>query len=317
MKRKRRLLNKEEKAQVMLSICNVDIRDLLSYVKDTVSGEKHLVVSVARQEFWKCLQISETLVSELLRTLASLFGLLYKNCDKGKDKYMKFQLEWHQCCSVFLLPPGKNLSDVGIDSKKKVELAHFQQRWIGYCDGSCADKHTRDAVMISVCSAVYNYLLKRVSQVQQSLLMEPTSSGILKGDVDSVYYRFCGAALASMLHARYNKRQSCKNDQRETINQEIEVLRCIQCTDKDHIPGELKYRDRGHMYFPSKDFLTVLRGIDSCVMENANESTLRKYGPDMIDVAVKQVEATQKFQCQFKSLVTNCVCWKRMILLMY
>ncbi|XP_064398964.1 uncharacterized protein LOC135345473 [Halichondria panicea] len=265
----------------MLSICNVDIRDLLSYVKDTVSGEKHLVVSVARQEFWKCLQTSETLVSELLRTLASLFGLLYKNCDKGKDKYMKFQLEWHQCCSVFLLPPGKNLSDVGIDSKKKVELAHFQQRWIGYCDGSCADKHTRDAVMISVCSAVYNYLLKRVSQVQQSLLMEPTSSGILKGDVDSVYYRFCGAALASML-------QSCKNDQRETINQEIEVLRCIQCTDKDHIPGKLKYRDRGHMYFPSKDFLTVLRGIDSCVMENANESTLRKYGPDMIDVAVKQ-----------------------------
>ncbi len=85
------------------------------------------------------------------------------------------------------------------------------------------------------------------------------------------------------------------------------MLRCIQCTDKDHIPGELKYRDRGHMYFPSKDFLTVLRGIDSCVMENANESTLRKYGPDMIDVAVKQVEATQKFQCQFKSLVTNCL----------
>ncbi len=27
----------------------------------------------------------------------------------------------------------------------------------------------------------------------------------------------------------------------------------------------------------------------------------------MIDVAVKQVEATQKFQCQFKSLVTNCL----------
>ncbi len=93
VKRKRRLLNKEEKAQVMLSICNVDIRDLLSYVKDTVSGEKHLVESVARQEFWKCLQISETLVSELLRTLASLFGLLYKNCDKGFNANLNLWLQ--------------------------------------------------------------------------------------------------------------------------------------------------------------------------------------------------------------------------------
>ena len=250
------------------------------------------------------------MVIELLRTLASLFALLYKACDKGKDKYMKFQLEWYQCCSVFLLPPGKGLSDVGVDPKKKVELAHIQQRWVGYCEGSCAEKHIRDAVMISICSAVYNYLLKRVSQVQQSLL-KPTSSGAFihqdTQDADSVYYRFCGAALANMLHARYNERQTCKEDQRETIDQEIRVLKCIQCTDKGHIPEELKYRDRGHMYFPSKDFLTFLRGLDGCVMANANESTLRKYGPDMIDVAVKQIEATQEFQHQFKTLITNCL----------
>ena len=58
------------------------------------------------------------MVTELLRTLAGLFASLYKSCDKGKDKYMKFQLEWHQCCSVFLLPPDKSLSDVGVDPKK-------------------------------------------------------------------------------------------------------------------------------------------------------------------------------------------------------
>ena len=32
-----------------------------------------------------------------------------------------------------------------------------------------------------------------------------------------------------------------------------------------------------------------LRGLDSYVMENANECTLNKYGPEMIDVAVKQL----------------------------
>lgn len=87
------------------------------------------------------------------------------------------------------------------------------------------------------------------------------------------------------------------------------MLKCIQCTDKSHILEELKNRDRGYMYFPSKDFLSFLRGLDNCVMENANDSTF-KYGPEMIDVAVKQVEATQEFQQQFRSLITNCLLQK-------
>ena len=113
-----------------------------------------------------------------------------------------------------------------------------------------------------------------------------------------------------MLHVRYDKRRSCKQEQKETLEQEIQVLKCIQCTDKSHIPEELKYRDRGYMYFPSKDFLSFLRGLDNCVMENANDSTFKKYGPEMIDVAVKQMEATQEFQQQFKSLITNCLLQK-------
>ena len=109
-KRKRKTLNKEEKVQVMLSICDVGVDDVLSYVRETVSNEKHIIESSAKKEFWTCLQSSEHRVIELLHTLASLVALLYKACDKGKDKYMKFQLEWYQCCSVFLLPPGKSLS---------------------------------------------------------------------------------------------------------------------------------------------------------------------------------------------------------------
>jgi hypothetical protein len=35
------MLNKEEKAEVMLSICDVNLDDVLSYVKDTLSNERH------------------------------------------------------------------------------------------------------------------------------------------------------------------------------------------------------------------------------------------------------------------------------------
>ena len=101
-KRKRKMLNKEEKSRVMLFICDVNLDDVLSYVKE---AERHITENSARTEFWTCLQSSQQMVTELLRTLASLFATLYKSCDKGKDKYMTFQLEWHQRCSVFLLPP--------------------------------------------------------------------------------------------------------------------------------------------------------------------------------------------------------------------
>ena len=238
-------------------------------------------------------------MTELLRTLASLLASLYKSCDKGKDKYMKFQLEWHQCCSVFLLPPDKCLTDVGVNPEKNVDLAHLQQRWIGYYEGKSVEKDVRDAIIVSVCSAVYNYFLKRVTKVQH-----------VSQDIESIYYRFCGAALANMLHTRYDKRRSCKQEQKEGVEHEILVLKCIQCTDKSHIPEELKYRDWGFMYFPSIEFLSFLRGLDSCVMESAHESTFKKYGPEMTEVAVKQLEATQELQQQFKSLITSCLLQK-------
>lgn len=109
-KRKRKMLNKEEKAQVMLSICDVNLDDVLSHVKEAVSNETHIAENSAQNDFWTCLQSSgKQLVTELLRTLSSLFTSLYKSCDKGKDKYKKFQLEWHQCCGVFLLPADRAL----------------------------------------------------------------------------------------------------------------------------------------------------------------------------------------------------------------
>ena len=215
---------------------------------------------------------------------------------------MRFQLEWHQRCSVFLLPPDKGLSDVGVDPKKNVDFAQLQ-RWIGYCEGKSVNKQVRNAVMISVCSTVYKYFLKRVSKVQESTLKPSSSTRVISQDSDSVYYRFCGAAVTAMLHARYKKRRSCKQDQKETLRKEINVLKCIQCTDKSHTPEELKYRDRGHMYFPSVEFLSFFER--TCVMENANECTFRQYGPEMIDVALKQIEASQEFQKQFKTLVAN------------
>ena len=303
-KKRRLTLNKEEKARVLLSIHDVTVENVVLHVDKTLTNARHILDNKARQDLWKSLHSSKQIITELLKSLVNLFAALYKHCDKGKDKYLRFQLEWHRCCSFFLLPSGASLSDAAANPPKEVNLICVQQQWAGYCEGLSVEKSVRDAIMVSLCSAVHDYLLRRVCDVQKSLLT-PESSVSVSSDIESVYYRFCGAAIASMLHSRYTKCQTCKNEQKIGLDQEILVLKSVQCVDKSHVPEELQYRDRGHMYFPSKKFLTFLSRLDRCVMENANDSAFKKYGPDIIKVAVKKLETAQEFQQQFKSLITT------------
>ncbi len=44
--------------------------------------------------------------------LGETFVQIYKSCDQGKEKFMKFQLEWHKMCSIFLLPSSTAVSVV-------------------------------------------------------------------------------------------------------------------------------------------------------------------------------------------------------------
>ncbi len=64
----------------------------------------------------------------------------------------------------------------------------------------------------------------------------------------------------------------------------IVVLRAIKCDDKSHIPSELKYRDRGFMYFPCAEFISFLRELDTSVIENANDHNLKRYGRQLVEV---------------------------------
>lgn len=75
----------------------------------------------------------------------------------------------------------------------------------GCSTGGLVGSDIRCSVMISLCNAVYKYFLNLVSSMQQSLLDSTSKSTNSEHDSDSVYYRFCGAAIAEMLHGRYSK----------------------------------------------------------------------------------------------------------------
>lgn len=300
----RKALKKEEKAFISISLRELNAADILNKISDTVSGQSHIISYPDNAAFWEDLRTSgKEVVLTIIVHLLEVFSSLYESCGaKGKDKFMQFQLKWHHQCSNFLLStPEVNYEDMNLD------MTRIQERWIGYCLGKSVSVDTRNTVIISVCSAVHDHLLCHCNALQKSISdeVQPESTVHVHTDEDSVYYRFCGAALASMLHARYKKRNTCKPSQKGSVNREITILRGIKCTDKSHIPLELQYRDRGYMYFPTQDFIPFLREVDACITENANEKALERYGAKLVEITTQQLIANHELEDKFNFFLNS------------
>ena len=103
-------------------------------------------------------------------------------------------------------------------------------------------------------------------------------------DCEDVYYRFGGAAIASMLHNRYDKLKQHLGDD-EQLSEETTILQKLSIhaeQDKEHIPDSLKYRDKGYMYFPCKELLPLVKKVDVFSKECANEASLKKHGSQLL-----------------------------------
>ena len=54
------------------------------------------------------------------------FVHLYRQCSTGKEKFMRFQLEWHKHCSVFLLPRELNADCIFPSSECTKEIVEMR-----------------------------------------------------------------------------------------------------------------------------------------------------------------------------------------------
>lgn len=203
--KKIRLLKKDEKKALldMLSDLASNCSDVVSAVVNVVTKEDHVHLYKEREKIWSSLQSAQPLMSTLVKGLTELFIRVYKSCQTGKDKYCRFQLEWHKQCSLLLKDQ--------VDQGGQKDLCQIHQRWLGYCEGSGVAKEVYNPVLISVYSAVFDYLMQKVAKHQKR---EQADSDHNSGqtpsleDQEGVYYRFGGAALAAMLHLRYDQLKS-------------------------------------------------------------------------------------------------------------
>lgn len=99
-------------------------------------------------------------------------------------------------------------------------------------------------MIVSVCACVYDFMMKTLAE---NLQLESSTCTGMPEEPEEVYYRFCGAALTSMSHTRYEKVKAAPS-KNNPLYTEINILKAIECQDKSVIPANSQYRDRGHMY---------------------------------------------------------------------
>ena len=159
--KKTRLLKKDEKKVLLDMLCNLasNSSDIVSAVINIVTKEVHIHVYKEREKLWSSLQSAQSLMSTLVKGLTELFICVYKSCQTGKDKYCRFQLEWHKQCSLLLKDE--------VDQEGQKELSQIHQRWLGYCEGSRVAKEVYNPVLIAVYSAVFDCLMVKVAKHQK------------------------------------------------------------------------------------------------------------------------------------------------------
>ena len=89
-----------------------------------------------------------------------VFTSCYNDSSAGKEKYLRFQLEWHNHCSVFLLPKKYDTSSILRSSSDKVD--ELRNEWLKFCDSYSFDSCCK--VMIMLTSGIYDMLLAKVHQ---------------------------------------------------------------------------------------------------------------------------------------------------------
>ena len=222
-----------------------------------------------------------TLLKSAVNSHRQIFISLYDETSKGKERHLRFQIEWHAKCSVFLLP-----KHVPTDKNTSKITSAFRERWLRFIEISTHSVDDCNKIMILFSSAVYNVLLNRIHSESSKSSVQLPSNALLNADGDNVYFRFGGAVISDMLHLRYKQIKATHRDsqKRTIISQQISIIESMNTKEKMDMPEYLQYRDRGYMYSPHLKFILFFRKVDNCVKEIVNDAGFKKYGEDLIKV---------------------------------
>ena len=122
---------------------------------------------------------------------------------------------WFKYCSVFLLSEEFSLQDIDYHEMPDHEVCVLRSVWLEFAKANGVPVPHCNKVMMIVSSTIYNFLLDHVAWFQQKFVQPETV--LTETNEDSVYYRFGGATLCSMLYALYKEIKCCSDDSKDAL----------------------------------------------------------------------------------------------------
>ena len=277
-----KLLKKDERRALLESVNSISIEDLAEKVMTALEMDhgSYLVQNKAQKEILKVLTGNTALFYAVLEHLRATFVLLYETHSKGKEKYLRFQLAWHNNCSIFLLPNEVPIETV-VPSPTK-EISNIHTKWMSFRLSSQNVDHC-NKLMSMLSSSCYTVLLTIAHSIR-SVHANPAQHYNQSEDGDDVYYRFGGAAICEMLHLRYKSIRNCPISKKKQIATEIDILQAINTRDKSEMPAYLLFRDKGNMYCPHSDFIPFFRDVDNVVRQVVSQDGFDEHGDELVKV---------------------------------
>ena len=224
------------------------------------------------------------------------FISFYEANFKGKDKYARFLVAWHE-----------NLSHIVVEGCKTVDDIWF--KLIDGCEhkGEASD---RSAILAAVAKGVYEIMNEKVTKPVTSVASYPQAKGSAPDD-DASIIRVCGFALHSAISLwkkalLKNQHHKHKQVKLQHYKNEVKLLGKLKADDKSFLPPLIKYQDRGKMTIMHLSMLPFGRKVFTVIRSSLNYDKYVEHGSEIFAIACNNVlldtEIASTFKCCVQSL---------------
>ena len=241
---KKRKLKKSEKSEVLSVIANVNRETLYASIVSKISGMVHIAKIDERRQLWE-----HCIAGEHFRQMCDHFLCqyikLYRDCNKGADKYAVFYLTYHDQVHT----PSSTISDY--ISMVRQEITATASESVTVTDD------TWMTLISTMLHTSFNEIQKIISHHIELIDAVPPSTSHMGSseEEDVALLRLGGWALFSCIQYRKQAlkgKTKTKHTQNKLLAYKAELLvfEALVDDDKVNLPCAITAQDCGFMTFP-------------------------------------------------------------------
>ena len=148
-KPKSKALNTQERENLL---SRVDSVSLLVLKEEVCTKLEKQFIPEYLKEMTTVLSEREQPLEIIIETHRYYFSRLYRECQKGSESFVRFQLSWHKHCSAFLLSSQYSLNDIDLLESNCEQLIKTRDVWLKFCEDCGIPVPESNPVMMTFCS---------------------------------------------------------------------------------------------------------------------------------------------------------------------